>query len=164
MYSAASHSRFVLWLFNIPHSGHISPEVMVTFFSVLSGLEGLCLEFESPQSHPGWESQSLPPPKRSILPALKEFYFQGVTEYLEELVTHIDTPRLDKMNIIFFNQSILTAHDSPNSSMIHQHRGHSIKHIFNLMIGPPPFYFDTRDFRLTPNFFIYQSHAENGSF
>jgi hypothetical protein len=31
-------------------------------------------------------------------------YFKGVTEYLEELVTRIDTPRLDKFEITFFNQ------------------------------------------------------------
>ena len=91
-----------LSLTSIPHSGYISPEVMVTFLSALSSLLILFLEFESPQSRPDW--QSLPPPKCSILPALKEFHFKGVTEYLEELVTRIDTPQLDRMLITFFNQ------------------------------------------------------------
>jgi hypothetical protein len=93
-----------LQLFNIPHSGYISPEAMVTLLSALSSLDTLSLEFRSPQSRPDSQSRSLPPPKRSILPALKLFYFKGVTEYLEDLVTRIDTPQLHRMNITFFNQ------------------------------------------------------------
>jgi hypothetical protein len=93
-----------LKLSKIPHSGYISPEAMVTLLSVLSRLETLSLQFQSPQSHPHWESRSLPPPKRSILPALHEFHFKGVTEYLEELVARIDTPQVDEMRITFFNQ------------------------------------------------------------
>jgi F-box-like len=90
-----------LWLSNIPHSGYISPGVVVTLLSVLSSLRIFCLEF---QSRTYRESRSLPPPKRSILPALTGLYFKGVTEYLEELVSRIDTPKLDKMHITFFNQ------------------------------------------------------------
>ena len=94
----------VLWFANIPHSGYISPEAIVALLSVLSSLEGLHLKFRSPESRPDWESRSLPPPKRSILPALNKFYFKGVTEYLEKLVTRIDTPQLGEMGITFFNQ------------------------------------------------------------
>jgi hypothetical protein len=93
-----------LRLFDIPHSGYISPEGIVALISVLSSLRTLYLRFQSPQSRPDWQSRSLPPPNRSILPALKEFYFIGVTEYLEELVTCIDTPQLDRIGITFFNQ------------------------------------------------------------
>ncbi|KAF8495484.1 hypothetical protein F5888DRAFT_558501 [Russula emetica] len=77
---------------------------MVALLSVLSSLEMLSLQFRSPHSRPDWESPSLPPPKRSILPALYEILFKGVTEYLEELVTRIDTPRLYGMDITLFNQ------------------------------------------------------------
>ena len=93
-----------LWLTNIPHSGYISPEAIVTLLSALSSLRKLSLEFKSPQSRPNWQSRSLPPPKRSILPALRRLHFKGVTEYLEELVNGVDTPQLDKMHITFFNQ------------------------------------------------------------
>jgi hypothetical protein len=93
-----------LELFRIPHSGYISPEAMVTCLSALSGLIRLSLRFQSPQSRPDWESRSLPLPKRSILPALYAFHFKGVNEYLEDLVTRIDTPRLSNMEIYFFNQ------------------------------------------------------------
>jgi hypothetical protein len=93
-----------LRLFNIPHSGYISPEAMVALLYASSHLEKLYLGFRSPQSRPDWESRSLPPRKRSIFPALRILDFKGVTEYLEELVTRIDTPQLDEMDITFFNQ------------------------------------------------------------
>ena len=93
-----------LTLVKIPHSGYISPEEMVALLSVLLNLRFLSLEFRSPQSRPGREGRSLPPTKRSILPALYDFYFKGVTEYLEELMTFIDAPQLDNMSITFFNQ------------------------------------------------------------
>ncbi len=93
-----------LWLTDIPHSGYISPEAMVALISVLSSLRTLHLEFRSPQSRPDLESRSLPSPKRSVLPALMYLRFKGVTEYLEELITPIDTPQLDYTVITFFNQ------------------------------------------------------------
>jgi hypothetical protein len=93
-----------LHLSNIPHSGYISPKVMVLLLSAFSSLDTLTLEFQSPQSRPDRESGVPPPPKRSILPALYEFHFKGVTEYIEQFVTLIDTPRLDEMDITFFNR------------------------------------------------------------
>ena len=93
-----------LKLDKIPHSGYISPEAMVTLLSVLSSLDTLYLKFQSPQSFPNRESPSLPPPKHSILPALDKFHFKGVTDYLEDLVTPIDAPRLNIMHITFFNE------------------------------------------------------------
>ena len=93
-----------LSLYGIPHSGYISPEAMVALLPVLSSLETLSLGFLSPQSLPDFERRSLPPPNRFILPSLKEFYFNGVTEYLEELVTCVDAPQLDQLNITLFKQ------------------------------------------------------------
>jgi hypothetical protein len=93
-----------LWLSDIPHSGYISPEAIVALISVLSSFRTLSLEFRSPQSRPDLETPSHPPPKRFILPALENLFFKGVTEYLEELMTPIDTPQLDEMYITLFNQ------------------------------------------------------------
>ena len=93
-----------LELVNIPHSGYISPEAMVALLSALSSLRRLHLRFQSPESHPDWERRSLPPPKRSILPDLNQIHFNGVTEYLEDLVTHIDAPQLSYFYITLFNQ------------------------------------------------------------
>ena len=97
-----SATHLVNLLLDIPHSGYISPKEMVASLTVLPCLESLTLEFQSPQSRPDWESQSLPP-KRSILPALKYFWFKGVTEYLEQLVACIDAPQFDKFYIRLFN-------------------------------------------------------------
>jgi hypothetical protein len=77
---------------------------MVALISVLSSLRILRLRFQSPRSHPDLEGRSLPPPKRSILPALEEFHFKGITEYLEGLVTFIDAPQIETSYITFFNQ------------------------------------------------------------
>jgi hypothetical protein len=93
-----------LRLTDIPHSGYISPEAIVTLISVFSGLEELHLQFQSPKSRPDPETRRPPPSKRSVIPALTRFNFKGVIEYLEDLVTLIDTPQLDDMRITFFNQ------------------------------------------------------------
>jgi hypothetical protein len=77
---------------------------MVALLSVMSSLQSLVLKYLSPRSCPDWETRRPPPAKRFIVPALDFFRFQGVTEYLEDLVTFIDTPRLDHMRITFFNQ------------------------------------------------------------
>ena len=101
--SSASHLVH-LRLPNFPHSAYISPEAMVVLLCTLPSLEIFFLEFKSPQSRPDGESRSLPPPKRSVLSFLDHFLFKGAIEYLEEFVTHIDTPQLDHFYITFFNQ------------------------------------------------------------
>ncbi len=93
-----------LSLFDIPHTGYISPEAMAPLLSVLSSLEKLYLRFQSPQSRPDWETRRPPPSKRSVIPALKRFEFKGVIEYLEDLVTDIDVPQLNELYITFFER------------------------------------------------------------
>jgi len=101
--SSATHLVY-LDLTDIPHSGYISPGSMADLLSVLSCLRAFTLGFQSPQSRPDQESQSLLPPKHTLLPALDRLHFKGVTEYLEQLVTRVDAPQLFNMNITFFNQ------------------------------------------------------------
>jgi hypothetical protein len=100
---SATHIVY-LTLYDIPHSGYISPKAMIALVSMLPSLGSLTLQFRSPQSRPDSESPSLPPLKRSVLPALTSLHFKGVTEYLEKLVIGIDTPQLDFSSITFFNQ------------------------------------------------------------
>ena len=90
----------------IPHSGWISPEAMVVCLSTLTSLEGLSLGFESPWSRPVWERRVPPPMTRTVLPVLDSFWFNGVCEYLEDLVARIDAPRLESMDITFFNDIV----------------------------------------------------------
>ena len=95
-----------LYLYDIPHSGYFSPDAMVASLSTLTSLESLLLTFKSPESCPDLETRRLPPSTRSVLPVLTWFKFQGVNEYLEDLLTDIDAPQLDSLTIEFFNDSV----------------------------------------------------------
>jgi len=87
-------------LSEIPSSGYISPEVMATCLAALHNLGVLFIGFRSPSSRP----LQLSPPNltRAALPALSSLYFSGVSEYFEDFVARIDTPRLTRLNITFF--------------------------------------------------------------
>jgi hypothetical protein len=87
-----------------PHSRYIPPETMVTDLSMLTSLETLSIQFQSPQSYPDREGQPPPPTTRSVLPTHTYFWFKGVGEYLEDLVAHIDAPRPNGLDVTFFNQ------------------------------------------------------------
>jgi hypothetical protein len=95
-----------LRLWQIPHSGYISPDVMATCLSALTRLEKLDLEFESPLSRPDRESQRPPSSSRFVLPALTRFWYRGTSEYLEDLVARIDAPLLHGFFIGFFHQLV----------------------------------------------------------
>ena len=93
----------ILRLSNIPHSGYLSPDTMVTALSTLNSLKILWLKFQSPRFCP---ERRPPPPRRFVLLALTEFQFKGASEYLEDLVARIGTPRLFTLSITLFNQII----------------------------------------------------------
>src|SRR6266850_1889759 len=93
-----------LSLDDIPHSGYISPEAMVFGLSTLTRLERLYLRFRSPRSRADRENRHPPPLARVALPALTWLYFKGDSEYVEDIMSRIDAPLLDNMNITFFNQ------------------------------------------------------------
>ena len=90
-------------LYNIPHSGYISPDEMIAALSTLTRLEYLTLLFKSPRSCPDQASRRPPPKTRSVLRGLTEFEFKGVSEYLDDLVACIDAPQLNTLDITFFN-------------------------------------------------------------
>ena len=79
---------------------------MVTALSTMASLGELYLQFESPRSCPDLASRRPPPLIRFALPALTYFDFKGVCEYLEDIVSHIDAPRLDELTITFFNDIV----------------------------------------------------------
>jgi hypothetical protein len=103
---SATH-LYGLILSNIPHSGYFSPDAMVATLSTLTSLEYLEIGFQSPRSCPDPASRRLPPSTRSVLPLLTYFEYKGVSEYLEELVARIDSPRLDYLRITLFNDIII---------------------------------------------------------
>jgi hypothetical protein len=94
-----------LTLWDIPHSGYISPKAIVTCLAGLANLQDLSIGFESRLSRPSPESRH-PPLNRTVLPALTRIQFKGVSEYLEDLVARIDVPLLDTIWIDFFNNLI----------------------------------------------------------
>jgi hypothetical protein len=95
-----------LYLLDIPHSGYISPEAMGTVLSTLTSLEYLLLKFQSPLSRPDRATRPPPPSTRSVLSVLRSFRFKGDSEYLNDLVAHIDAPRLGDLRIALFNDIV----------------------------------------------------------
>jgi hypothetical protein len=93
-----------LLLNNIPDSMYFSPDAIVTCLSALTRLKDLEITFQSPRSRPVRESRHPPPLTRILLPALTKLTFQGVSEYLEDLVAQIDAPQLQALSITFFHQ------------------------------------------------------------
>ncbi|KAH9970335.1 hypothetical protein BJV74DRAFT_262165 [Russula compacta] len=96
---SATHLSY-LALLNIPIAGYISPEAMATCLATLPSLRWLSIGLQSPQSRP--DRIGLPPPTRAVLPALINFSFKGINEYLEDLVARIDTPKLIWLDIVLF--------------------------------------------------------------
>jgi hypothetical protein len=98
-----------------PHLVHLtisrihesSSEVVVALLPSLSSLTTFSLEFDSLRSGRDRETQRPPPSKRSLIPALTSFDFKGDIEYLENLVTFIDAPRLNSFLITFIDRTDL---------------------------------------------------------
>ncbi|KAI9510351.1 hypothetical protein F5148DRAFT_599712 [Russula earlei] len=92
----SAHCLVYLSLRGIPHSAYVSPEVMASCLSAMSGLETLILHFHSGSVPPrsDLEGQRLPLLTPCALPALTVLDFQGVNPYLESLVARIDAPLL----------------------------------------------------------------------
>ncbi|KAH9970677.1 hypothetical protein BJV74DRAFT_257801 [Russula compacta] len=106
-----------LHLEKIPHSAYISPEAMVGCLAESTSLESLDLGFPSPRSCPNRATRRPPPLTRTILPALTYFYFQGVSEYLEDFISRVDAPLLNWVHIRLFHQLSLDV------SQLHQFIG-----------------------------------------
>jgi hypothetical protein len=108
----SAHDLVSFRLWNVPHSGYISPEEMVTSLSVLTKLKTLYLGFRSPRSGTGHGTErelesrrpSSPLEQQAFLPALTEFYFKGDSEYLDDMVSRIDAPLLGNITVTLFNQ------------------------------------------------------------
>ena len=93
-------------LYEIPDSGYISPDAMVTCLSTLTRLEFLRLGFDSRRTRPEWERRHTSSSTCALLPSLTSFTFEGVSEYLEDIVDKIDLPLLDSLTITFFHEPI----------------------------------------------------------
>jgi hypothetical protein len=88
------------------------PEVVVACLAALPRLEFLHIEFEYHIEYDSAESMAtsrpyrtlLPPITRTSFPVLSSFEFFGTSEYLEDLISQIDSPRLDQIYIEYSYQ------------------------------------------------------------
>ena len=97
-----------LYLGEIPPSGYILPETMVTCLSMLTRLESLHLAPYLLHRPPlGPASGHPPPPTRLVLPALTDIIFKGDSDYLENLLSRIDAPLLCTLTINFHHWHIV---------------------------------------------------------
>jgi len=109
-----------LRLEDIPASGYISPEEMVSCLSGLTKLEQVALGFRYLDTFPINKRQHPPLPSRTVLPALTSLRFQGDCNYLEALVSRIGVPPLEDLDITFFycipafNAGVLLLHEFIN--------------------------------------------------
>jgi len=95
-----------LSLCRIPHSGYISPGTIVPCLSMLPRLMSLVLQFQHPRSRVHRANRHPPPLTRVVFPNLASFHFHGDVEYLEDVLSQIETPMLDQSYFRFFNQLI----------------------------------------------------------
>ena len=95
-----------LELWDVPPSGCISPEAMLTCLSVLTRLATLKIGFLSSESrsYPDRTGQRPPPLTHAVLSILTKLKFKGLCEYLEDLVAWLDVPLLDELDITFVHQ------------------------------------------------------------
>jgi len=96
-----------LTLWGLPHSSYTSPGAMVTCLSTLTKLKSLSLGVQSPPSRANRESRQ---PPRTVLPALTSFCVRSHSDYLEDFISRIDPPLLNRFSIEFFDQ---LASDTP---------------------------------------------------
>ena len=95
-----------LSLRHIPHSGYIPPETIVHCLSMLPRLKSLLIGFQHPRSRAHRASRHPPPLTRAVCPNLTYFAFHGDSEYLEDILSHLETPMLNQSRFRFFNQLI----------------------------------------------------------
>ena len=101
LYSATN--LVTLHLFEIPQSGYVSPVAIVTALSMLTRLKHLHLDFDPSQPWAYVELRHIFL-KRIVLPALTEFYLWSGGDYMEDVISKIDTPLLNVARIAFSSQ------------------------------------------------------------
>ena len=119
-----------LSLHRIPHSGYISPETIVTCLSMLPRLESLTLGFQFPRSRAHRESRHLPPLTRVVLPSLTFLDLSSDIEYLEDILSRLESKHPYSAEVIFVSSVnlYLTLRSLGTSSVARKHSRQSIPH------------------------------------
>lgn len=94
-----------LQLQRVQSTGYISPEALVAGLSAATKLKTFHLHFASPTSHSS--PRSTPPPslERAVLSTLTSFAFRGSCDYLEDFLSRVSAPSLERAHIGFFDQT-----------------------------------------------------------
>jgi hypothetical protein len=97
-----------LQLHEIPMTGYFPPQVLANVLSGASHLQSFSLHF---LSFPRRNYVGLPPPgsPHIALPVLTCFKYRGISKYLDRFVARINAPRLQDIDITFFNQPTMDA-------------------------------------------------------
>ena len=150
---------------DIPSTGYISPEAMVTSLATLSGLKYLNLGF---RRGPYPNRIRGPPITRTILPALTTFGFVGLLEYLEVFAAQIDAPLLSCLRTAYLEKSYWDQY--PHSSSSEDGEDYIESHISQLCM----FIDRSENLKLSPfrrafleiedYFFIIELDGDNSSF
>ena len=100
-----------LFLLVLDPSTYFHPNTLLQWISLMPHLETLGIRFEHSIPNRDVERQLIHTPINApiALPNLHVFDFRGVSSYLEALVHRITTPRLEKLQIHFFNQLTFSA-------------------------------------------------------
>ncbi len=87
-------------------SAYFQPNLLLQWISFMPQLETLMITFLFIISDSGGEMQPthMPPTTHITLSNLRWFWFRGVSAYLEAVVPQITAPRLEKLEIFFFEQ------------------------------------------------------------
>ena len=95
-----------LHLVMVHPSTYFHPNTLIQWISLMPHLETLIIYFKSSIPNRDVERKLTHAPNIApiTLPNLHQIEFRGVSSYLEELVHRITTPRLEKLEIEFFNQ------------------------------------------------------------
>jgi hypothetical protein len=123
----------VLSLTHIQESCYFPPGNLVTQLQGLPYLEELSIDFAIPIPRPSSERELLPAPIPPVtLPTLKRLTFRGLGVYLDNLVVQINTPLLERLNLILFFEITFTLFNL--NEFIHRTegiRGSAARVIFN---------------------------------
>ncbi|KAH9011542.1 hypothetical protein EDB83DRAFT_2448333, partial [Lactarius deliciosus] len=99
----SSASNLVKLILNyIPQTDCISPAALVAGLAVFPSLEYLSIGFHAPVSL--WHDDRVhdpPPETRVVFPSLTSLSFKGYSTYLEDIMTRVDTPQLDSIDITY---------------------------------------------------------------
>ena len=95
-----------LCLTMIHPSAYFQPSILLQWISFMPQLENLRIAFSFPFPNRDVERQltHIPITTYITLPNLRSFWFQGVSAYLEAVICRITTPRLEELQIQFFEQ------------------------------------------------------------